>query len=179
MPAGSAPEVGWAAATDVTGSADPQREAVYLAEDAVIGEIGRALPTFTDVLAFLEGVLLDPAYLDRFAAAPLDVEIVRRSRGARSSVALPHNDTIHLRDGSWNALTVLHELAHLVVHADPPAAASLLDPRRHGADRADTFADHGPAFVATELALVRDHCGFDAYATLRSAFVDHGVDGAA
>ena len=89
---------------------------------------------------------------------------------------IPRHATIHLRDGSWNALTVLHELAHLVVHADPPAAAAVLGPGHH-TDADTAFADHGPVFVATELALVRDHCGFPAYAALRSSFMNHGVAG--
>ena len=82
--------------------------------------------------------------------SPLD----RRSRSARASVALPDRATILIRDGSWNALTVLHELSHLVSPDREP----------HGAD-----------FVATELALVRRFCGFDAFATLASTFVAHGV----
>ena len=127
---------------------------MYAAEDSVIDEIGRRLRRWRDVERFVESVVTDPAYLDLFPDGPLEIVLDRRSRSARSSVALPDRDTILIRDGSWNALTVLHELAHLV---------------------APDGAPHGPSFVAAELALVRRFCGFDAYAMLRTAFVDHGV----
>jgi len=133
---------------------DPQRHLVYAAEDSVLDDIGRRLRRWTDVEAFVEAILADPAYLDLFPDAPLDVVLDRRSRSARASVALPDRATILIRDGSWNALTVLHELSHLVSPDREP----------HGAD-----------FVATELALVRRFCGFDAFATLASTFVARGV----
>jgi len=120
----------------------------------VIGLVGRRLRRWTEVQAFLEGVLTDPSYLDAFPDAPLDVHLDRRSRSATASVAVPAQRTILIRDGSWNALTLLHELAHLVSPDPEP---------------------HGPDFTATELLLIRRFCGFDAYATLRSAFVDAGV----
>jgi putative metallohydrolase (TIGR04338 family) len=133
---------------------DPQRHLVYAAEDSVLDDIGRRLRRWTDVEAFVEAILADPAYLDLFPDAPLDVVLDRRSRSARASVALPDRATILIRDGSWNALTVLHELSHLVSPDREP---------------------HGVDFVATELALVRRFCGFDAFATLASTFVAHGV----
>lgn len=134
---------------------DPQQHAVYAAEDSVIDEIGPRLRRWVDVEAFLASVLLSSSYAESFPDAPLDVEVQRRSRSARASLALPDSDLLLIRDGSWNALTVLHELAHLVAAADPP---------------------HGPRFVATELELVRGQCGIQAYGALRTAFVDLGVE---
>lgn len=124
----------------------------------MLADIGRRLRRWREVETFVESVLGDPAYLDLFPDAPLDVVLDRRSRSATASVALPQRNTILIRDGSWNVVTILHELAHLVAPGDP---------------------SHGSTFAATELALVRRFCGFDDYAALRSSFVDHGVDIAA
>lgn len=141
-----------------TSAADPQRDRVYAAEDGVDAEIGPAMRRWHDVEEFLERVLSSAAYVDRFPHAPLDVVIERRSRGARSSLALPHHATILVRDGSWSALVVLHELAHLVAPADA------------------THEPHGARFAATVLRLVRDHCGIEAAAALGAAFERNGVD---
>lgn len=138
---------------------DPQRQALYAAEDSVLGEIGPRLKRWTAVEEFLESVLADPAYLDLFPHAPLDISLQRRSRSATASLAVPGHSVIAIRDGSWNALTVLHELAHLIDHGAQP----------HGAQ------PHGPQFAAVELELVRQWCGFDAYVALRTAFAGHGV----
>jgi putative metallohydrolase (TIGR04338 family) len=127
---------------------------VYAAEEQVLGDIGPRLRRWRDVEAFLESVLGDPGYTERFPGASLDVTLERRSRGARASLALPQSGHILIRDGSWNALTVLHELAHLA---------------------ADSSEPHGPDFVATELELVRAWCGFDAFVALRTAFEKHAV----
>ena len=105
---------------------DPQRHLVYAAEDSVLDDIGRRLRRWTDVEAFVEAILADPAYLDLFPDAPLDVVLDRRSRSARASVALPDRATILIRDGSWNALTVLHELSHLVSPDREPHGADFL-----------------------------------------------------
>ena len=134
---------------------DSQQQAVYAAEDAVLGAIGPRLRRWTQVESFLRAVLTSPDYESAFPNAPLDIELQRRARSATASLAVAATDLIVIRDGSWNAVTVLHELAHLVAPGDPA---------------------HGPAFVATELELVRRSCGFDAYATLRTSFLEHGVD---
>lgn len=133
---------------------DPQRLAVYAAEDALLADIGRRFRRWTEVEAFVESVLASPAYLRLFPDAPLDVALARRSRNATASLALPAHATLLIRDGSWNVLTLLHELAHLIALGDQP---------------------HGPDFVATELALVREFCSFDDYVALRTSFEAHTV----
>ncbi|HPB44707.1 MAG: hypothetical protein M9952_01340 [Microthrixaceae bacterium] len=137
---------------------DPQQFLVYHAEDSVIDQIGPRLRRWREVESFVESVLISPGYLDAFPDAPLDVALERRSRSARSSLAVAGGDIILIRDGSWNALTVLHELAHLVVATTVPQSEP-----------------HGPAFVSTELELVRLRCGFDQYGSLRAAFQSAGV----
>lgn len=145
---------------------DPQRDAVYAAEDAVIGSIGPRLTRWRDVEAFVESVLGLGAYLDRWPDAPLDVQLLRRSRSSTASLAFAGRDAIVIRDGSWNALTILHELAHLVVAAETRAG-------RIGSP--DARAPHGPVFVTVELELVRMRCGFDQYGSLLTSFERHGV----
>lgn len=134
--------------------ADPQAGPLGRAEDAVLAEIGPRLRRWTDVESFVDRVVSGPAWADRFPTAPLEVSVVRRSRSATASLAVPATSTIAIRDGHWFPLVVLHELAHLVTPSPPP---------------------HGPRFAANELELVRLVCGIEAAAALRLSFTDHGV----
>lgn len=134
---------------------DPQQHRVYAAEDAVADEIGPRLRRWTEVEAFLTRVVTSAWYHELFPDGPIDVELQRRSRSATASLALAGADVIAVRDGSWNAITLLHELAHLVAPGEPP---------------------HGPRFTATELELVRRVCGIEAFAALRSSFDTHDVE---
>jgi putative metallohydrolase (TIGR04338 family) len=92
-----------------------------------------------------------------FPEAPVEIEVVRRSRSARYSAAEPTRGVIHIRDGSWDASTVLHELAHLAVGDD------------------EDIEPHGERFVGTMLELVRAFLGFDAYGALRTELDRRGV----
>lgn len=154
----------------VDDAADPQQRRLYAAEDAVLDDIGPRLRRWVDVEAFLESVLTLPAYLDAWPDAPLDVELLRRSRNATASLAVAGPDSILIRDGSWNALTVLHELAHLVVATERGAGRS---------ESPHATEAHGPDFVSVELDLVRFRCGFDQYGLLLTSFERHGVRRAA
>ena len=137
---------------------DPQQLAVYAAEDSLLEQIGPRWRRWVEVEAFLEAVLTSEAYADLFPDAPLDIGLGRRSRSATRSVAIASQQAILLRDGSWNAITLLHELAHLIAGV----GAGAEEP-------------HGPDFVATELELVRAFCGFDQYVALQQAFRERGV----
>ena len=137
---------------------DPQQLAVYAAEDSLLEQIGPRWRRWVEVEAFLESVLTSEAYADLFPDGPLDVGLGRRSRSATRSVAIASQQAILLRDGSWNAITLLHELAHLIVATEP-----------------DAVEPHGPEFVATELELVRAFCGFDQYVALQQAFREREV----
>ena len=133
---------------------DPQVERLYAAEETVIVEIGRRFRRWADVAAFFDAVMSDDRFHESFNEAPLEIEVQRRSRSARASVAVPGDRVIWIRDGAWNAITILHELAHLAQPTDEP---------------------HGPEFAAAELELVRLFCGFEAFIALRSAFDAHDV----
>lgn len=125
--------------------------ALYAAEDSVSAHIGPAIRRWVDVEAFVDAALALDDLVDAFPRLGSGVTLGRRSRSARSSVAVWSDRTILIRDGSWNAVTICHELAHL---ACPPDEA------------------HGSLFVATELDIVRRCCGIVAAAELRRSFVE-------
>jgi len=134
-------------------------ERVYQAERlALEGQVGR-FSRFVQVEAWIGEILRDPRWIEELPARwsvdpPLEVAVLRRSRSATFSAAELDRPVIHLRDGSWDRLTIVHELAHLA-SSDP--------------------SGHGAQFCAIELDLVRWFCGYHAYGALRSAFADGGV----
>ena len=132
---------------------DPQAELLYRAEDS-LGEVGPQLARWSEVESFVERVVADRAWSERGPWIPLEVHVVRRSRSARYAAATVGTDTVHIPDGQWRPLVVLHELSHLAAPGDEP---------------------HGPRFAGVELALVRAVLGFDVYGQLRAAFDDVGV----
>src|SRR5690606_13259765 len=96
---------------------DPYRDAVYRAEHEALPDGGRRFRRFAELEAWVEGVVLGPMWEARFPEAPLEVAVLRRSRGATFSAAhvTPDGDAaaVWIRDGSWDAVTVVHELAHV------------------------------------------------------------------
>ena len=152
---------------------DPEAAAVYAAESAALPDGGRRFRRFAEIEAFVADALADPWWEQRFPDAPVQVDVLRRSRGATFSAA--HVDpagwdaAIWIRDGSWDAVTVVHELAHVAVGGPGPG---------RGSDRsAGTELDrgHGAEFVAALVDLWRHHLGVFAYGALLGALVDHGV----
>jgi putative metallohydrolase (TIGR04338 family) len=134
--------------------ADPQADRVYRAEDAALGHHGPDLRRWTAVIAFVEGVITAPQWIEAEPALPLDVSVERRSRSARYAAAHYESATIWIPDGQWTPVTVLHELAHLVAPGPEP---------------------HGARFAAAELWLVRWVLGLEAFAALTAAFGAEGV----
>lgn len=143
----------------VRAQSSPLDGLVYQAEsEAVEPDVGR-FPRFVEVQAFVDGVLCDDRWRDELGSRwgvtpPLEVVLLRRSRSATFSAAEHDRPVIHLRDGSWDRLTILHELAHLAAR----------DPEHHGA-----------LFCGVELDLVRWFIGFQAYGALRTRFDELGV----
>jgi len=134
---------------------DPQRLALYRAEDNVAAHIGPTWRRWSDVEAALDAILRSDSYRELFPDSPTELLLARRSRSARASFAQRETGTIAIRDGSWNAITLLHELAHIVTSAGPP---------------------HGRAFVDNEVALVRDVCGFEAALVLGASLRAHRIE---
>jgi putative metallohydrolase (TIGR04338 family) len=147
--------------TPPAGDADPLGAAVVAAEHRALPDGGRRFRRFAELEAWVREVLDDPWWSDEFPDAPVEVDVLRRSRGATFSAAhvTPAGDSaaIWIRDGSWDAATAAHELAHV---ACGPT---------------DLGEAHGPAFAAALLAIWRRHLGVQAYGALRSALEENGV----
>ncbi len=139
---------------DAAGTDDDTAETIYAAEDRVADRIGARLHRWADVEAFVENALALDALADAFPNLAGGIDVGRRSRNATASVALWSDRLILIRDGSWNTVTICHELAHL---ACPPDEG------------------HGPRFVAAEVEIVRLCCGIVAAAELASEFAAASV----
>lgn len=146
---------------------DPLRLAVYDAEDAALPGGGRRFRRFAEVESFVHLAMTEPWWEEHFPDAPVSAELHRRSRSATFSAAHVTDDgwdaVIWIRDGSWDAVTVVHELAHV-------AAGSWRRPGRWQAE-----PGHGPRFVDALCRLWRRHLGVHAYGALRSALVERGA----
>jgi len=131
---------------------DPAGRVVQLAEDAALPGGGRRFGTLAELQEFVTGVLADPWWHETFPWAPVDVEVRPRSSTATFSaahVSVTGEAVVFLRRGSWDAVTVLHELAHV---AD----------RSGLGDR----TSHGESFTAALAQLWRRHLGVFAWAAL-------------
>lgn len=96
---------------------DPQRDAVYAAERESADNWGPQFSRIADAQRFVDAVLADPAWVDQFPDAPLDVPVIRRSTSARYSAADVETGAIHLTRAGLCGPIVLHELAHLADHS--------------------------------------------------------------
>lgn len=96
---------------------DPQRDAVYAAERESADNWGPHFARTADAQRFVDAVLADPAWVDQFPDAPLDVPVSRRSTSARYSAADVESGAIHLTSAGLCGPIVLHELAHLADHS--------------------------------------------------------------
>ena len=131
-----------------------QTPLLYAAEDEALADGARRFRRWSELLEYVEGILSSEWWVTTFPGAPQTVEVLRRSRSATASLASRELGAIAIRDGSWTAPVVLHELAHL--------AAPLDD-------------DHGPSFAAAFLVIVREQLGIAAFAALRSSFARAGI----
>lgn len=148
-------------------TADPRAEAVYAAEEEALAGGGRRFRRFSEVEGFVHAALSEPFWAERFPDAPVGAEVVRRTHRATASGAHVTDDgwdaVIWIRDGSWDAVTVVHELAHV-------ATGSWREPGRWSGE-----PGHGERFVAALLELWRHHLGLHAYGALRSGLDERGL----
>lgn len=140
---------------------DPHRQPLYDAEHDALPDGGRRFTRFVALEQYVHDVALGPWWERTFPDAPVEVDVLRRSRSATFSAAHVAPDAgaavLWIRDGSWDLATVVHELAHVA------------------ADRADPTGSHGREFATTLLVCWRELLGVQAYGALRSALDDHGV----
>jgi putative metallohydrolase (TIGR04338 family) len=146
----------------VSATQDPHRDAVYDAETRALPGGGRRFTRFAHLEAHVVDVTTGGWWAATFPDAPVEVDVLRRSRTATFSAAHVTADAtagvVWVRDGSWDLVTVVHELAHV---AAGPAA--------------DTSGPHGCRFATALLVCWRELLGFDAYGALRSALDRNGV----
>lgn len=142
---------------------DPHRDRLYVAEHEALPDGGRRFRRFDEIERWVHQVVLGPWWEREFPAAPLEVDVLRRSRGATFSAARVDEEhegaAIWIRDGSWDQVTVVHELAHVATGRSTPP----LD----GA--------HGAEFATTLLRCWRELLGVQAYGALRSALDRNAV----
>lgn len=140
--------------------ADPYQERLYLAEQQALTDGGRRFRRFAELEQWVASVVLGPWWESTFPGAPLDVTVLRRSSGATFSAARVEGDeaAMWIRDGSWDVVTVVHELAHVAVGTE------------HGDD-----GPHGSTFATTLLMCWRELIGVQAYGALRSTLERNGV----
>ena len=133
---------------------DPSAARVAAAELAALPDGGRRFRRWAELEVWVRGVLAEAWWEQTFPDAPVEVDLQRRSRGATFSAAHVVDDgsaaVIWIRDGSWDAVTVVHELAHVAARSGPGRAA---DP-------------HGSEFVDALQSLWRRHLGVQAWAAL-------------
>ena len=150
-----------------TRAEDPDAVAVYAAVDEAMPDGGRRFRRFSEIQSFVDDAVAEPFWEDAFPDAPVSVEVLRRSSSATFSAAHVTDDgwdgVIWIRDGSWDVVTVVHELAHV-------AAGSWRVPGRWASE-----PGHGPRFVDALCRLWRRHLGVIAYGALRVSLSDHGV----
>ena len=145
---------------------DPHRDRLYAAEHDALPDGGRRFRRFAEVERYVDDVVTGAFWESRFPDAPIEVQVLRRSRGATFSAAHVTDEgdaaAVWLRDGSWDLATVAHELAHV---ASAPGPASGPDPT----------GPHGERFATALLVLWRQLLGVHAYGALRSCLDDQGV----
>ncbi|HVW32947.1 MAG TPA: hypothetical protein VHL53_10445 [Acidimicrobiia bacterium] len=127
----------------MTTTARDRQLAVYAAEDAALGARGRTFADLAEVRAYVAELINTDWWGDRWPE--VETVEVERTRSERfSGFAVEGGREIRLGQRGLREPVVLHELAHVVTPG----------------------AGHGPSFVETLLALVRERLGFHAYGAL-------------
>ncbi len=143
-------------------SPDPYRESLYRSEHMALPDGGRRFRRFVQVQDYVTQVVTGPWWEKTHPTAPVEVDVLRRSSSATFSAA--HVEAggdaaaIWLRDGSWDLVTIVHELAHVAT-----------------GELTSGSAPHGAEFAATLLVCWRELLGVQSYGALRSAFTANGV----
>ena len=125
---------------------------VYAGEEGALAGAGRMFRDLGEVRAYLDDLIGSDWWADRWPHVE-SIPVARtRSTRFRGYVV---DDTREIRLGVLTEPVLLHEVAHVVTPG----------------------AGHGPAFVTTLLALVRERLGFHRYGALLAEFRGRGVVG--
>jgi putative metallohydrolase (TIGR04338 family) len=114
---------------------------IYAAEEAAFGDVGRMFRNLGEVRAYVADLVASDWWADRWPH--IEAIPVARSRSTRFG-GYTVEGTGEIRLSSLREPVVLHEVAHVVTPG----------------------AGHGPDFVASFLALVRERLGFHPYGAL-------------
>ena len=116
---------------------------IYAAEEVILGEAGRVFQDLGEVRAYVDELIARNWWADRWAH--IEAIPVGRTRSGRfDGYAVEGTGEIRLAD--LREPVLLHEIAHVVTPG----------------------TGHGPAFVTSLLALVRERLGFHSYGALLS-----------
>jgi putative metallohydrolase (TIGR04338 family) len=122
-------------------NARERQQCVYASEEAALTDAGRVFRHLGEVRAYVDELVASDWWADRWPQ--IEAIPVGRSRSGRFS-GYAVQDTGEIRLSDLRETVVLHEVAHVVTPG----------------------AGHGPAFVASFLALVRERLGFHTYGAL-------------
>jgi putative metallohydrolase (TIGR04338 family) len=118
---------------------------IYASEEAALAETGRVFRDLGEVRAYVDDLVASDWWADRWPH--IDAIPLSRSRSGRFSGYVVEG-TGEIRLARLSEPVVLHEIAHVVTPG----------------------AGHGPAFVTSFLALVRERLGFHPYGALLAEF---------
>lgn len=130
-----------------------EQEAVYSAQAEVFPYWGRIFYSIQEVSNYLSNLMDTEWFFNNFGPAPLVTLKEWKDRNQYAGAADIKNFIIYLKTGLVVESVVLHELAHLLCGE----------------------SDHGQCFVDTQLKLVRQQMGFQAYAEYHHALRSTGV----
>ncbi|HEV7863085.1 MAG TPA: hypothetical protein VGR20_10310 [Acidimicrobiia bacterium] len=122
-------------------NARERQVSVYAAEEAALGDAGRVFRDLGEVRAYVGDLVASDWWADRWPH--IETIPVARSRSGRFG-GYAVEGTGEIRLSTLRESVLLHEIAHVVTPG----------------------TGHGPAFVASFLALVRERLGFHTYGAL-------------
>ena len=118
---------------------------IYAAEEATLGAAGRVFQDLGEVRAYVDELIASDWWADRWPHIEA-IPVARTRSGRFGGYVVETSGEIRLAD--LREPVVLHEIAHIVTPG----------------------AGHGPAFVASLVALVRERLGFHSYGALLAEF---------
>ncbi len=126
-------------------------DAVYRAEDTVLGPVTRRFATMAEVRDYVAHLTTSDWWQQQFTAAHTGIEVEARSSSASFALGHGAEGLVSIPNNPWgrSLCTILHELAHVAtVQAD----------------------GHGPIFRSAMIALVRREMGFYAAVELEAEY---------